>query len=453
MNRRSFLTKTGLILGGLGVADSFQFDLIEKLGRELLPMANADTIRPRRTLEICFRLGVPLIHFGAGSEFASLTNVRTPNFSYVGNQIQRPAGTSNLLLHTDSAALAPHAANIALTQGVATFDGQHTDLFDYRRGGVAAGSAKITPIVELADLNTTGSMIHGVMFPGTDSDPNLRVRNATGGKRDLEKVNTVADFQGLFKQPTLRFSKQEVADVLGAATRLSSRQAAALEQKLAQASQSAENQKKAQELFRTNFVELLNVTNHPVNMVNITDTPKQARLAKARGAISVVLNAFKNNLINSAVVVVELEDWHGYQNIGQSGPYVNDMSRILAETIKFLKDTDEQGMPGTKLWDTTTIVAGSEFTRAIDDLNVDNADGTTQGFMMIGKNVKGNYYGQVDLSVTRNAPSWGINPNTGAPTPGQKNTSEQAYQTIRQAIGLNLTTTEKERVLKPMLVG
>lgn len=111
---------------------------------------------------------------------------------------------------------------------------------------------------------------------------------------------------------------------------------------------------------------------------------------------------------------------------------------------------------GQTLWDTTTIVVTSEFTRGVSPFGRDNSDGNTQGFMLIGKNIKGNYYGGFNLqdsSSASNAPSHGIDLSTGAITPNQKNTTEQAYFTIKKAIGLNIGPADELKVMKAMIAS
>jgi hypothetical protein len=66
--------------------------------------------------------------------------------------------------------------------------------------------------------------------------------------------------------------------------------------------------------------------------------------------------------------------------------------------------------------------------------------------------VKGNYYGSFTLSdkdERSDAGTTGIDPVSGNVMAG-KNTTEQLYYTAKQAMGLSLLTTEKEKVLRPM---
>ena len=78
MNRRSFVTKSGLLLGSLGLAGAFRQDLVGSLSETLLPSARAEGMEPRRVLEICFRYGIPMIIFGTGNEFTKLTSRDIP---------------------------------------------------------------------------------------------------------------------------------------------------------------------------------------------------------------------------------------------------------------------------------------------------------------------------------------------------------------------------------------
>lgn len=439
MDRRSFMVRAGLLFGALGTPKAFGVDLIDRIGRTLLPSAHASGVLPRRQLELCFRSGIPMMMFGTGREFTQLRMPRYSNFSYAGNQIVRVNGLSNLYMNQDSQVLMKHADNIAITQGVSTEGSGHTSMFNYREGGL--GKSLTTPIVELADLNTTSSIVHGVKWPGN-------AVNRRNQAKDLIALNANSAFVSLFKNRSLRLEKEELKLVLQAAQSLSRRQAIMLEDKLKGSLQQVEGHRKAHQMFMADYSKLLNTDGMPSALTT------GSTYRNVRDALAYSLRGMQHNLINSSMVVIELGDWHGYQSDKQNSAIVREMSRMISAAVDFLKSTPEPAAPGLTLWDTTTIVAGSEFTRGISKFGFDNNDGGTQGVMLIGKNVKGNYYGGftlTDTSDNRRGVAHGFDKDSGAVTMNQVNLPEQVYFTVRHVSGLSLSTTERTKVLSCMV--
>lgn len=439
MNRRKFLNKTSLLLGTLGFSHAFKVDLLEKVHRTLIPQASADENEPRRVLELCFRYGIPMIMFGTGREFKQLKAPRYSNFSYAGNDVLQVSAASSLLLNVDSASLMPHADNIAITQGVQTTGG-HTGMFNYREGG--GGQGKASQIIELANLNTTASLVQGIQWPGD-------AQNSLAGKQNLTRV-TSTSLKDLFKQKTLKFKKDEMNLILEAANKVSRRQALLLDDKLKQSLTQFQAYDKAQSMFASDYAQLLSLSGMNPNL-----TPSGFRPAVSE-ALGMTLKSMQHNLVNSSLVTIELGDIHGFQTDKQMSGVIKPVSDMIAATVSYLKATpDLAAGAGKTLWDTTLIVAGSEFNRGISPFNRDNSDGGTQGIMLIGKNVKGGYYGGFGLDDVPNSTTegraFGFDRLTGQTTMGVKNSVAEVYQTVRAAAGLKLTTTEKEKVLYAML--
>ncbi len=436
MDRRRFLSQTGLLLGTLGIDKYFELDLMEKLGQAVLtPTADAAENEPRRLLELCFRRGIPMMMFATGKEFAQLGSPAYSNFSYAGNDIIKAPEVTNLFFNTDSRPLLKHAANIAITQGVRNESG-HTDLFDFREGG--SGKKKVTPIVELADSNTTSAVLHGVRFPGF-------ARNVAGNRRDLIALNSVAGFVSLFKNPRLAFTVGELESVLTASRKLSRRQALLLQDKLNGALDQEQAHDKAMQMFTSDYAKLLDISSMA------SELQPTGSYKDTRQAIALSLKGFATNLINSSMVTIELGDWHDYASDKQNATIIADFSAMLDAAVTYLKTTPEPSAPGKTLWDTTTIVAGSEFTRGISRFGSDNSDGDTQGAMLIGKNVVGNYYGGFTLTGGGRGIAHGFDNLSGTAVMDSKNSTEGLYQTIRRVAGLRLLTTEHEKVFKCMV--
>lgn len=455
MTRRDLLTKTGMLLGAMQLSDSFKFDLVERLAKTILPEAQAATPAPQRLLEICFREGLPMIQFAASPEFASLPSAKYSNIPYAGSALIPGGSGTNLHFAPAAQRLVSHAANFAITQNIAT-DGSHTDLFNIRQG--ATGMGLTTPIVTLANANTTGSLISGVQWPGP-------VRNVTNGLRDLVQVAGPTDFINLFKNARLRITDPELSQILSVSKQISSNQASLLESKLNRAKQVGQTQASAVQLFKslpprvTDLTDLapgLNSPNdvkHPPGCCSTTTFS----FPKMRLAVGHSLRAFQYNLINSSLVTFDLGDWHPLQTANPDDTSVTNITAAMAETladaIEFLKNTPEPaGNPGQMLWDTTVIVVTSEFTRAVSPLGWDNADGETQGMILIGKNVSGNFYGSFDVSGNGHARALGFDPKTGATSPTLATPSTvQAYHTIRRLIGQTTSFGENQLAIGAML--
>jgi hypothetical protein len=419
----------------MGVEKGFGLDLVNQLGRTLLPSAEAAENEPRRLLELCFRSGVPMMIFATGKEFSQLSAPTYSNFSYAGNEIFKAPSRTNLYFNSDSQSLLKHASNIAITQGVEN-QGGHSSLFNFREGGLTKG--KITPIVELADNNTTAAVLHGVRFPGD-------ARNIRGSRRDLIALNSVSGFVSLFTNPRLAFTGGELETVLAASRKLSRRQALLLEEKLSGAMDQVQMHDKSLQMFTSDYSRLLDISSMPSGL------QPTGSYQETRRAIALSLKGFATNLINSSMVTIETGDWHGFVTDKQNASIIRDFSEILDATISYLKATPEPSAPGKTLWDTTTIVAGSEFTRGISRFGSDNSDGDTQGAMLIGKNVVGNYYGGFSLMGGGNGTAHGFDTVSGATVSGSTNSVEGLYQTIRRVAGLRLLTTEHEKVFKCMV--
>ena len=449
MKRRDFLTRAGILLGSVGIAESFKLDLMHKLGRSILPSAGADTVVPQRVLEICFRSGIPMIQFAVGSEIGSMSSAKYANFAYMNSQTTKM--NSNMWFNMDSSALSVHGANIAVTQGIAS-DGSHTDDFNIRRGSSAALSPlpQTAPIVELANNNTTSSLIYGVKWPGD-------VINQTNSYKDLVMVTGASGFTGLFKNNRLQMSDPELSNVLDAASQLSSKQAALLENKLSNSAAQNKTVSGAVQLFTTDYSKLL-VTDSMAAPLTDMSVPGPMGFSPnypaARQAVALSLKGFQYNLINSSQVVMEMGDWHALDAVGSTAPLTKAISDTLAAAVDFLKITpDPASSSGQMLWDTTVIMASSEFNRGISLANgsADNNDGDNQGMMLIGKKIAGNYYGGFDTSGMGNATAFGFNISSGATTPGMKNSTLQGYYTMRKALGLPLQITQSAQAFNCML--
>ena len=446
MQRRQFINRAGFLLGSLGLPSSFKMDLMDKLMRSMNPEAMAGAAQPVRVLEICLRMGVPFLQFGTGQEFAKLPSAKYANFAYSGNGIIPATGVSNLYLNKDSASLLKHANNIAITSGIAS-DGAHTNDFNIRKGATAMGL--VAPIVELANNNSTGSLLTGVKWPGDTV-------NQTGGGRDLTHVTNSQDFINTFKNQRLQMTNPELGAVLTAAQKLSHSQAVQLEDRLKDSLQQYQIHSNAVQTFSADYGALLQTQSLPEGLDPKVNVPPPCCSSQTydvvQNGIGLSLKAMQHNLINSAMVVVELGDWHSFQQIGSMNYVTKALSDTISGTLDFLKATsDPASLTGQTLWDTTTVMLTSEFNRGLTPFGMDNSDGDTQGLILIGKNVRGNYYGSFDLSGSGKGSAFGFDNVTGQGVKGMNNSTLQAYYTIRKALRLPLEFTQAQAAFNAML--
>jgi uncharacterized protein (DUF1501 family) len=252
-------------------------------------------------------------------------------------------------------------------------------------------------------------------------------------------------FKQLFKKPTLKVSAAEVSMITSASRALSRRQALMLESKLINSTGHAANQAKVADLMNTDYSTLLTTS-------EFSSALKPTGLEDAGESLGLSLKAMSLNLINSATVSIQLGDLHGFQAEKQLSTLTRGLSGMLANLIKYLQQTPDQAGISTRLWDTTTIVITSEFTRGISRFGSDNSDSSTNGVMFIGKNVQGGYYGSFNLSGTGNGMAYGFDPQTGVSNSTMKPLPTlMAHKTTRYLAGLDDGPTAINSVLKCMV--
>ena len=83
----------------------------------------------------------------------------------------------------------------------------------------------------------------------------------------------------------------------------------------------------------------------------------------------------------------------------------------------------------------------------------DNSDGRTQGQVLIGKDVKGGFYGSFDLTGGGYGTAQGFDKDTGAPTPGMRNSASQGYHTVQHLVGNTEDNYNSSEVMKAMVKG
>lgn len=449
-SRREFIGTLALAMAGAGYGNDVIWDILRGVSKSLIPSAHAQSLPGvKRVIEIGLRLGVPVIYIGTGREFTQLSGALYVNSPYRPEEYIQEG---SLYLNPDSAPLKPFATNIAITQGVENVDG-HTATFSIRKGG--SGQRLASPIIELASKNTSGSAVSAVRFENLRNGSEI-FKNSLDGLSDATNV-TKSSLKELFKKPYMHVSDAEVSAIITASQKLSRHQSRILERSIKSVSNHAKAHTNATDLITKNAAQLLDTS---AMATALTGNAGASIYQKFGQELALGLKSLEHNLVNSVQLSVNTNDWHGYQQIGQNRVFPQQMSIRLAEAIKFLKVTpDKASSTGETLWDTTVILLTSEFNRGLVGAGRNNVDGQTQGFIAIGKNVEGGYYGGFDLPNKASAlgQSSGIDPITGAPKvasvsnplPG-KNSPAEAYSTFQALLGNKF---DNSKVLKAMIKG
>jgi hypothetical protein len=441
LSRRQFMTKLSFAMAAAGVAQSTRLSMVEELARKVIPQAHAsDVALPQRMIFIGVRSGIPVMPFGAPQLFASLTEAITPNVPFAGNQFT--PGQNGLHFSPDAAPLMRHQENLLITQGVAT-EGGHTTLFNFWEGG--RGQGQTSPIITLASRNTSSSVIPGVHFTQS-ANGNRVVNHRINDESDLLTTHNNT-FRDNFKKATLAFDEDAMDKILQASVRLSRRQALRLQASMTNSLNYSIEHSKAAELLGFDFSEALNIS----NMGNVFTNGINGTYRNFANALGHTVKAMSFNLVNSATIELSVGDWHGLRDMSATRPYYQEVSEKLAATVDYLKATpDIAGPPGTTLWDTTTIVIGSEFNRNDSTFGRDNGDGGAQGTLILSKKVRGGYYGSAEYlnnsdsagnpRILRHS---GVDRLTGQTLPsGQRNSTRQLFHTVNNLVGNNNTASE-----------
>ena len=390
VSRRHFTSKMGLLLGALGVAPSLSLNLIEDLLKQLIPEARAqDMGLPQRMIYLGMRAGIPVMPYGAPLNFENQDRALTPNLPYRGNQFTRENG---MLFSPDVRPLMAHAQNMVITQGVTTETG-HIDLFNFWEGG--QGRREVSPLIALAARNTSSSLLTGVHFKQANNRGRA-VQHSLGGQPDL--LDTDPDlFPGNFNKAHLALEPRAVEAIINASAKLSRRQAQRMTDRLRGAMNYSINQTKVVSLLTTDFSGVLAAEDLGQTFTTgITPTHRSFGRALAQ-----VLKGMSLNAINSAAVELDYTDFHGLNTEEATPPHFRDMAAKLAAAVDYLKATpDGAGPLGTNLWDTTTLVVGSEFTRNDASFGEDNGDGGSQGILILSKKARGGFKGAINPLAT-----------------------------------------------------
>lgn len=434
-SRREFVTNASIVLASAGVAATTRLQLVEDLAKKVLPHARAsEATIPKRMIYVGVRSGIPVMGFATSKMFSQLDAPITPNVPFAGNEFVE--SENGLHFNPDSEPLRQLASNLLITQGIQN-QGGHTSLFNWWQGG--AGAGRTSPIITLSERNTSGAILPGVHFLSGGANSMRSVTHQNNGSPDLLTVHN-SNFRDNFKRATLSLREPAAEKVLDASAKLSRRQALRIQQIVDNPLNTAADHQKAAQLLKVDYQSALDIADMDRNL----RTGASAQYTNFGQALAHTLKAMSLNLVNSATVELSVGDWHGLRNMTATRRHWQQVSQKLVAAVDYMKRTpDIAGPPGTTLWDTTVIVFGTEFTRNDSVFDMDNGDGGSQGTLMLGKNIKGGFYGDI---TQRNVMIEGaMNPRiltytgvdrvTGQPLPvGQRNSALQLYNTVNSIV-------------------
>lgn len=473
-NRRDFLTKMSLALGGLGVSPLIKGEMIASLAKKILPEAQAaDVANIDYVIEITLRRGYPFNssmfpHSGFTNPNRS---IHTNCYANANDIIGADCGNGNTLFLTPAAQrLQMYAPNIAVAGGLNLSSRGHTEDFEVRSPREGA----VNPGILWSNTQAPPAVVQGGIGWGYSTAEGF-VTNIPGTYQNVTPVQNANALRALFRAPTFsNVNQNEVSAITEAISKLNSgviKQQ--LEQRLSRGSVSAgvKSGETASVLLSGGAGDFLTPTTALENEFAAYVRPARGRdNYNLRGpnfgeAMMYCLLGFNNNLFNYFHYTHDTRDWHPYSmtgaNTGQeiTGQYFSDR---LATLIKKLQETPSL-VQGQNMFDRTLIVVTTEFTRAALGVRTgantdprDNPDQGTNGFVLIGGKVNGGTYGgitNIQGNRGRDVVVQGFDPATGNLTPSNQGRIQpaSAYTTVMDALGIGIQERMAQGVTAPVL--
>jgi hypothetical protein len=471
ISRRNFAQRAGLLVSSLGLASTVQAGLLDnimrkaskKWGGEAMAAGNS-TARYRHIVELGFRAGAPFDTLMSSDNYANPAMTNRPNLNYLSSPaatktyiaaagvkpVHFPVFTAGqggdaLLSALQTVNAAGEKVGIAYSNHLTLAGGNHTDRFNTRNPNgmispiIAHGAIAFPADVDSVDFNAQNSGVTTVR--GAYAAPAL--------------VQDDVQFDGLFRELPMYFSLDEIKVIvgeiedgsvkpgglgkgaLGKVDDLFLVKNVAGSQSMAQVSLAGRAQAQITKLGLINgtFNTITNPTTGTFGPAatlnrNVGGTILGVALAKAAAA-------FKNGALNSMVVGMDFNDWHGNNFSGgidnpasKQGDMNIGLGNALAGFIRALDLLDDPAVPGKKLSETTLIYGSTEFTRGAEINGGDNPDGGRGGFFLIGAGVKSGAYGDADVST---GAFTGFSATTGAP--GGSTPEASAWKTVLTLMG------------------
>ena len=431
-NRRGFLTKAGLLLGTIGAEETLKLDLLEKMARQIVPTANANSgsMSKGYGIEIVFRAGVPFSGLGGSQSMYDMVSsgTRFPNFPYPAMDLTRVVSTGGREMYVPTASAFNDPAifnNLVLSTGFAPNQNGHSNQITYR----GHMFNRPTQVVASASAHTGNSVIPGVNF-GYNQQVAMNSLSVTSGRTlsDFAAVTTTAQLSQLFARTTLRLSQNEVNLVNEASSRLSKIQMERMRRRLASAEDVEKAASDGNKLVVTDLSQVLNQSMatlsaqsgfQPSAMNFQGGAGNTVNLRNLGPALAGIISAMKANLIRGATITVNHVDWHGFRGMPEQGTteprdFFMNLARVVAAAWKEAKASPHPLSPGKTLASDLYIVGTSEFGRTLQVANagLDNGDGASGHTFILSENVNPGFYGSHTVG-TSDAPNQGFDPVSG----------------------------------------
>ena len=489
LDRRSFLRRAGILISSLGVGSAVQAGLMDSLvkratkrwGGEALAATNPQV---RLCVEIVCRAGFQMNALFPSPGHTSTSRTAKMNVYSSAGAIQKVAAANGMtqplyLAPYGSAGaqlLAPYASQIAVSEAVKLTNG-HTDDWALR----APNSACAAPSV-LHAMTKPAAFAGDVRMVEVTGPFAGDVTHRTGGQAfAISSVQNRGQFVGLYKNLPTYFSIAELQEIVGVVQSgavvnakkgslggfddLFAVKGVAGTQEVVQVSLAGRGQSQLDKIGSLVIDGVdpsgLGTSNDPTLdakiVANFGGAAEMNRSLMSNEPIgrtlAGIVKAYLAGALTSAVIVVDSGDWHSNDQAtdlddtaSKQGQFNVWMGNALAGFLKTINDPTiaDPYVPTQKIADSFFLMMSSEFTRTATRTDDDgsatfsnNNDGGTQAFLMMGSNVRGGTYGNIDPSGAVVA----FDPTSGAIASGAPLVTEATmWKTAGQLMGVDATT-------------
>ncbi len=487
VSRRSFVRRAGLLVSSLGVGASVQSGLLDAIVRKAnrkWGVGEAMAAEPgvvNYAVEICLRAGFQFnCLFPSQGHLADTHNAALNFYSTNQNVLAyqspgsgaRPvyfskfvAGQGGERLMNTIAAIngGGERIGVATSEAIRLQTAQHTASFSSR----APTTNTPAPAVLHAAL-APETAVRGVVFDGGRVDH----QNAGLPEIDGTTVRTREQFRSLYRDLPMYFTFDELKLVLGEIENGAVKPGSAIgggaigsldqlflaknikgTDSVAQVSLSGRGQSLLQigaALDATYASIAPNFPNIDQGYPNFDiQSPKTflgyTGSVALGSALASSLSGFANGALNTAVVTMESQDWHGAiyaKNDPESrqakwNVYLGD---ALAGFLASAAQLDDPLAPGKKIIDSLLISLSSEFTRTPNrngsGAGNDNGDGGSQAFAFLGSKVRSGSLG----NITGAGQVVGFDPSNGQPGGVTQVTEGMVWKTAGRLMGVSEST-------------
>lgn len=475
LTRRNFVQRAGLLVTSLGVAGGVQSGLMDgivrkatnKWGGEALAAAGGPV---HFVVEILFRAGFQLnsLFPSRGHMVDPRNNPKLNMYSSPGMiSAYRPAGGTKdayiarfgtgvggdkLRATLASINAGGERVGLATSESIMLQDSQHTGN-PYTR---APNTSAPCP-AQLHAMFAEATPVQGIEWRNGQATTNQVGAAATNR---LSLVKSRGDFQQLFRDVPMYFTKEELQLVIGEIENGSLTRRGAIDdldamfriREMAGADRAAQVSLSGRGLAQSNLllptIESLYAA-HQAKFVGIDQGLGGCQLGQA---LNSAIAAFGAGATTTFTVSLESEDWHRDINAldnpaGKQGLWNTYLGNALSGFLEAAAAVANPFESGKTIADSMLLSMSSEFTRTpnrkgaeADPMNPgnDNGDGGTQAFAYLGSRVKTGSYGNISGGGSVS----GFDPQTGATLAASPNVTEaMIWKTTAALMGIPASGT------------